>query len=81
MNDILNILLVSMLNIVCFFVGAKIGQKVNKGEDLCIKGPIERIKEHNSQKEYEKIQQRIKIVEDNIDAYDGTSNNQQQIGG
>ena len=34
METILLIAVISTLNIVCFFIGAKVGQKVVKGEEL-----------------------------------------------
>lgn len=80
--DILLILIVGALNIVCFFVGAKVGQKTAKGEDInvpTIKTPIEIIKERNDKKEAERKLDRIETIMSNIENYDGTSNGQRDI--
>lgn len=79
--EILLILTVGTLNIVCFFIGAKVGQKVAKGEEvkLDIPNPIEIIREHNDKREAEKEQDRIEAIMRNIERYDGTAEGQEEI--
>ena len=83
--DILSILTtiiaVSTLNIACFFIGAKVGQKVVKGETLVLPSlnPAEAIKEHNSRKEAERQQKRDEIILRNIEQYDGTPFGQEEV--
>lgn len=83
--EIILILAVGALNIACFFIGAKVGQRVTKGEsvELPAVNPIKAIKEHNEQKraekEAEREQKRIKTIMENIENYDGTPNGQKDV--
>lgn len=54
METILLIAVIGVMNITCFFVGAKVGQKVIKGED--IKTPVKAVKEYREAKEDERIE-------------------------
>ena len=80
-ENILMLLGLGALNIVCFFVGAKIGQKVVRGEDINLPtlNPIEIIKERKDKKEAEWEQERINTILQNIEAYDGTANGQKEV--
>ena len=81
METIILIALVGALNVVCFFIGAKVGQTVAKGEpiELPSVNPIEIIREHNDKREAEKEQDRIETIMRNIERYDGTSNGQEEV--
>lgn len=76
METILLVLEIGMLCIVCFFIGAKVGQKVSKGEDIKIPNPVEIIDNVKERKEYreEQIenQKEFNTNLDNINNYDGT---------
>lgn len=79
--EILLILAVGTLCIVCFFVGAKVGQTVAKGEDLKVEipNPFEAVRERNDKKEAEREQDRIDTIMRNIERYDGTSRGQEEV--
>ena len=80
--ELLAIISVStLLNVVCFFVGAKVGQKVVKGEPLQMPSldPMKAIREHKSQKEAERQQKREDVIWRNIDRYDGTAFGQEDV--
>lgn len=79
--EILLALTVGALNVVCFFIGAKVGQTVAKGEDikLPIPDPVEAIRERKDKKHAEKEQERIDIIMQNIENYDGTGRNQKDV--
>ncbi len=81
MKEIILILGISVLNLACFYFGALIGQKVIKNETLNpkIKSLKETLDDHKAQKEYQTQVDKYKIIESNIDAYDGTPNNQQKV--
>ena len=68
-------------NIVCFVIGAKVGQAVDNGEkvELSIPSPIEAIRAHQDRREAERQQDRLDIIMRNIDSYDGTGNGQQEV--
>lgn len=77
------LILISALNIVCFFIGAKIGQKVSRNEDIKVPNPIRATKEaverYEETKEAIKEQERLDTIAYNIDNYDGTSIGQKDI--
>lgn len=75
------LLIVSMSNIICFFLGAKIGQRVVNNQPVRIidKSPIESIREKQDSKELKKQQEIDDVIKHNIDVYDGTSLGQKDI--
>lgn len=83
--EILSILLlmlaVGALNIVCFFIGAKVGQTVAKGEKIETPSvnPIKAIREHENRKEAERKQAREETILRNIENYNGTSQGQEDV--
>lgn len=81
METILLILVIGIINALCFFIGAKIGQKVVRGETIetTIKSPLELVSEAKSNFEYRKEQERLQTISDNIDNYDGTGIGQKDI--
>lgn len=78
---ILTILAVGALCIVCFFVGAKVGQTVSKGEDIKLPNvnPLEAIRQHEAKKEAETEQDKINTILQNIESYDGTAYGQKDV--
>ena len=78
---ILTILAVGTLCIVCFFVGAKVGQTVSKGEELKLPNvnPLEAIREREAKKEAETEQDKINTILQNIESYDGTAYGQKDV--
>lgn len=82
METILIILAVGTLNLVCFFVGAKIGQMVVKGKEIetpKIPSPVTAYKAHRKAKEAEAEKNRLDIIYANIDCYDGTAKGQMDV--
>ena len=81
METILLIAVISTLNIVCFFIGAKVGQKVVKGEELKAPtvNPMTIYKEHQEKKEAEKEINKLEKILSNLDRYDGTEAGQEDI--
>ena len=81
MESILILLIAGTLNIVCFFVGAKVGQKVVKGEEIQapeISMPTP-IRDYRKKKQAEYEQDRLDTIMQNIEAYDGTSVGQKDV--
>ena len=80
METLIAILMVSILNIVCFFVGAKIGQKVANNEPIKAPSvnPFKAYKEHMEQKEVEDEMAKLEKTLANIDNY-GTNKPQMKI--
>lgn len=76
------IISIGVMNILCFLVGAKTGQKVLKNEDITIPKPpnlAKKIKDYKSTIEDQKEQENIKNMWDNINNYDGTGLGQKNI--
>lgn len=78
---LLFVLVVGALNIACFFIGAKVGQAVSKGETVKAPelNPIKIIKDHRSEREAERQQRRDDVIWQNVDRYDGTPFGQQEV--
>jgi hypothetical protein len=79
--EILLILAVSALNIVCFFVGAKVGQTASKGETIKTPtlNPLKLARERIDKKEAEMEQERFDTIMRNIESYDGTGRGQEDV--
>ena len=75
--------MICLMNIVCFYIGAKIGQKVVKNEPLIIKTPMEAVKEKIEDRAYKREQEKqdelIDTIQHNIDIYDGTTIGQKDL--
>lgn len=79
--EILLALVVGTLCIACFFVGAKVGQQVSKGETIETPSlnPIKAIQEHQERKAAKEEQDKIDTVLRNVERYDGTSFGQEDV--
>lgn len=67
---------------ICFLVGAKVGQKVSKGEavELPSVNPIKAIREREARKEAEAEANKFDTILRNIEKYDGTARGQEDVG-
>ena len=85
--EILLALVVGTLCIVCFFVGAKVGQTVSRGETLEVPelNPVKVVKENRERKlaeqEQRREQTRMEVIMQNIESYDGTGLGQKDVPG
>lgn len=81
METLFVILITGALNIVCFFVGAKVGQNASKGEPIKAPtlNPIKIARERIDKKEAEMAQDRIETIMRNIESYDGTGRGQEDV--
>ena len=72
-----------LTNIACFIIGAKVGQKVSKGEDIELPtiNPLEIYREHEAKQEAQMEQERLETIMRNIEGYDGTANGQEDVPG
>ena len=79
--EVLLIAVVSALNIVCFFIGAKVGQQAIKGEKIEIPeiNPMKAIQERRERKAAEEEQNKIDTIVRNIEKYDGTERGQEDV--
>lgn len=80
--EIVLIIVVSAINMACFFIGAKLGQAIQRGEELKVPvaaGPIAWYKAHREAKQEEMEKDRLNTILANIDRYDGTGNGQEDV--
>ena len=79
--EVLLMLVMGITNIFCFFLGAKVGQQVSKGEKVEMPSinPLEAVRRHEAKKEAQHQQDRIETIMDNLEAYDGTGYGQKEI--
>ena len=70
-----------LLCLVCFVAGARVGQKVVKGEpiELPTINPLEIHREREAKKEAAREQDRIATIMSNIESYDGTGHGQKDV--
>ena len=71
----------AFINILSFIVGARVGQKVVRGESIetPLRSPLNVVSEVKDSFEQRKIQEREKIIAENIDNYSGTSLGQKDV--
>ena len=79
--EILLVLVTGALCVACFFVGAKVGQTVAKGEKIEAPdlNPLKAIREARNRREAERKQSINDTIMHNIDNYDGTEANQKDV--
>lgn len=79
--ELLLILVTGAISIVCFTVGAKVGQAASKGERIEVPKPepMKAIREHQDRKQARAEQDRYETIMHNIDTYDGTEVGQKDV--
>ena len=80
-DTMLFIALISLINVLSFTIGAKVGQKIVKGEkvELPKVNPMEVYRANQEKKEVEKKREKMDIILSNIEKYDGTSAGQEDV--
>ena len=81
METIILVLLMGGMNLLAFLVGARTAQKLHKGEEIELPkvNPMEAYREHREKVEANKEQERLDIMLENINNYDGTGTGQKDI--
>jgi hypothetical protein len=71
---IILILGVGIMNVLCFLIGAKTGQKVVKGEEVTLPtiNPVKAIETYQEDRRQKKEEENFNINLENIENYDGT---------
>lgn len=79
--EVLSILAVGALCIGCFLVGARVGQAVSKGEKIEAPAvnPMQAVRDRRDKKEAQRQQDRMNVILQNIESYDGTSRGQEDV--
>ena len=81
--EVLLMAVMAAANMVCFIIGAKVGQAVSNGEkvETPTVNPLKAYREHQERKEAQQEQNVIEAMLYNIDVYDGTGNGQRDVPG
>ena len=81
--EVLLLAVMGVTNILCFMIGAKVGQKVSKGEEVQLPSvnPLDAYRKHQAKKEAEQEQEMIDTILLNVERYDGTGNGQKDVPG
>ena len=79
--DILLIAVTGILNIACFFIGAKVGQTVSKGKEIQLPNinPVKAYNEIVERHEAQREKNRYETIMRNIERYDGTGTGQEDV--
>ena len=75
------IALMTFLNVTCFIIGAKVGQKVVKGEKIELPkiNPMQAYQERQEKKAAEEELNKLDTIMRNIERYDGTARGQEDV--
>lgn len=77
----ITMLITTLICVSCFYFGAKIGQKITNNHELKLPNinPVNIVKEHIEKREEKKEINKLQVMSDNIDNYDGTGLGQKDI--
>ena len=80
--EALTIAVMGAVNVLCFIIGAKVGQAVKRDEEIKLPSvnPVEAVKEHINKREARVEQDKIDKIMQNIERYDGSPNGQIDVG-
>ena len=80
--EVLTIAVMGAVNVLCFLIGAKVGQAVKRDEEIKLPSvnPVEAVKEHINKREAKNEMDRIDKIMQNIERYDGSPNGQIDVG-
>ena len=70
---------VCLLNTLSFYLGARLGQKIVRNEEIKLPSPVKIVKELEQKKVQKAEVQKIEKIFANINNYDGTNNGQMPI--
>lgn len=79
--EVLLLLVMGVVNLLCFVVGAKVGQTVSKGEEIELPklDPMKAYRDKQDREEAKRKQAEFETIEHNVNCYDGTPNGQKDI--
>ena len=79
--EVLLIIAVSFMNICCFIIGVKTGQKTAKGQEIELPSlnPVKAVREAQARKELDREQTKQQLIMENLNNYDGTEYGQKDV--
>lgn len=80
--ELLGLVVLLAFNFLCMYMGARLGQKIVKGEELELPkiNPMEAYRNREAKKEAKADADRLETIMQNIDRYDGTEAGQKDVG-
>lgn len=83
MEEILLCAVFAASNILCFVYGARVGQKVSRGEEVKLPevNPLKAVRTQQEQTEADMERSRVDTILRNIERYDGTGAGQEDVPG
>lgn len=81
METLLLVVALAASNIVCFTIGAKVGQAVIQGKPVKLPevNPVKAVQEYKAAKEEKMEQDRLSVIVQNMENYDGSGNGQKAV--
>lgn len=81
--EVLLLLVMGVVNITCFMIGAKVGQTAVKGEEIKLPtvNPMELVREHQEKRVAQEERDKVETILRNIESYDGTAYGQEDVPG
>ena len=81
--EVLLLLVMGAVNIACFVIGARVGQKVTKGEEIKLPtvNPMELVQEQREKRAAQEERNKLDTILRNIESYDGTAYGQEDVPG
>lgn len=81
--EVLLLLVMGAVNIACFMIGARVGQKVAKGEEIRLPNvnPMELAQEQREKRAAQEERNKLDTILRNIESYDGTPYGQEDVPG
>lgn len=81
--EVFLLLVMGAVNIACFMIGARVGQKVTKGEEIQLPtvNPMELVQEQREKRAAQEERNKLDTIQRNIERYDGTAYGQEDVPG
>lgn len=79
--EALLLLVMGVTNVACFIIGAKVGQTVQKGEDIKVPSvnPLQAVREREERRAAKEEQEKFDTILHNIENYNGTPQGQKDV--
>lgn len=79
--DVLEMIVFGVACVVCFLTGARVGQRVQKGEDIKVPSvnPLQAVRDREAKREAKREQEKLDTILRNIERYDGTPRGQEDV--
>lgn len=79
--EVLLLLVAGGMNVLCFYIGAKVGNAVAKDKEIELPtvNPFKAYQDHKEHKEADRERKKLETILQNIEQYDGTGAGQKDV--